>query len=274
MLDTTHHPNLQRSLGEAFVAFERRRGATRLADLRMAGSAKVMFPRVPGDVPEVVLLNTSGGLTGGDRLSLCLQVGAGCRVLATTQTAERGYAALGKPARVLVRAHVGAGARLDWMPQETLLYQTADLQRHTEIELAADAECLVAECLVLGRQAMGETLRSASLRDHRMIRRDGRPVWAESFFLDDGVLADGSGALLNGARALAVVCLVARGAEDAVAPLRAMLGARGAVSGWDGRCVVRLSAPDGWPLRQDLAQVLQILTGRMLPRVWQSGGIQ
>ncbi|WP_040671872.1 urease accessory protein UreD [Rhodobacter ferrooxidans] len=271
MLDTTHPPRMQRSRGTAMVAFHHARGATRLADLAMAGSAKVMLPRVPGDVPEVVLLNTSGGLTGGDRLSFQLQIGAGCRVLATTQTAERGYAALGVPAQVLVRASIGAGARLDWLPQETLLYQDAHLERRTEIDLATGAECLLAESLVLGRQAMGETLRSATLQDRRMIRRDGRPVWADSFYLDGGVLADGSAALLNGARALAVVCLVAQGAEDAVGPVRAVLG-DGAVSGWDGRCIVRLCAPDGWPLRQQLAQVLRILTGRQLPRVWQGGG--
>ena len=86
------------------------------------------------------------------------------------------------------------------------------------------------------------------------------------------MLTSASPALLNGARALAVVCLVAQGAEDAVGPVRTALDF-GAAPGWDGRCIVRLSAADGWPLRQQLARVLHILTGRALPRVWQSGGI-
>jgi urease accessory protein len=272
MLDAIQHIAMQRSHGEARVSFRLRDGAARLADLRQAGSGKVMFPRTSGPVPEAVFLNTSGGLTGGDRLDYGLDIGAGCRVLATTQTAERGYCSLGMPAQIRLTAGLGAGARLDWLPQETILYQGSSLHRRTEIDLAEGASCLIAESLILGRRAMGETLGQAELLDQRMIRRNGRPVWAESFRLTPEVLASPSPALLNGARAMAVVCLVAQGAEDAVGPVRAVLGDGGAASGWDGKCVVRLVAGDGWPLRQQLARILRVLTGRDLPRVWQGGG--
>ena len=69
-----------------------------------------------------------------------------------------------------------------------------------------------------------------------------------------------------------MVCLIAQGAEDAVGPVRAVLE-RGAASGWEGRCVVRMTAPDGWTLKRELARVLHILSGRPLPRVWASGGV-
>lgn len=273
MLDSINQTQMQRSRGVAKVGFSSRHGRTALAELHQAGAAKVMLPRVSGDVPEVVLLNTSGGLTGGDHLAFSMEIGAACRVSATTQTAERGYASMGNAARLTIRANLGAGARLDWMPQETILFQGANLHRSTEIDLVAGASCVLAESLVLGRQAMGETLHQSTLHDQRIIRREGRPFWAETFRLNDSTLADGSAALLAGSRALAVICLIAQGAEDAVGPVRTALGAGAAVSGWDGRCVVRLSAADGWPMRLQLAQVLKILTGRPLPRVWQSGGL-
>ncbi|QCO57704.1 urease accessory protein UreD (plasmid) [Pseudorhodobacter turbinis] len=273
MLDEIDQSQMQRSYGLADLGFTKRNGRVALDVLRQEGAAKVMLPRVAGDVPEAVFLNTSGGLTGGDHLRLSMDVGAGCRVLATTQTAERGYAVSSGAARLDIRARVGAGGRLDWMPQETILFQNANLHRTTEIDLAAGAECLLAESLVLGRAAMGETLHHAGLQDHRIIRRKGRPLWAEGLRLNADVLADRSAALLRGDRAFAVVCLIAQGAEDAVGPLRAALGAGAAVSGWDGRCVLRISAADGWPMRQQLARVLKILTGRALPRVWQSGGL-
>ncbi|WP_050525750.1 urease accessory protein UreD [Pseudorhodobacter aquimaris] len=273
MLDEIDQSQMQRSYGVAAVGFSKRRGRIALDGLRQEGAAKLMLPRVAGDVPEAVFLNTSGGLTGGDHLRLSMDVGAGCRVLATTQTAERGYASSGGAARIGVRATLGAGARLDWMPQETILFQNANLHRTTEIDLAKGAECLLTESLVLGRAAMGETLHQADLHDRRIIRREGRPLWAENFRLSADVLADRSAALLRGDRAFAVVCLIAQGAEDAVGPIRAALGEGAAVSGWDGRCVLRISAADGWPMRQQLARVLKILTGRALPRVWQSGGL-
>lgn len=163
----------------------------------------------------------------------------------------------------------GAGARLDWLPQETLLYQSCHLNRRTEIDLGREAECLLAETLILGRHAMGEVTTSAHLTDHRLITRQGRPVWAEALCLTPDVLTSQSPALLNGA--LAVVCLVAQGAGDAVGPVRAALDF-GAASGWDGRCVVRLAAADGWTLKTQLARAVRILTGRPLPRVWASGG--
>ena len=274
MPDGSDQMGMQRSQGAALATFARRRGAVRLCDLHQSGSAKVLFPRGGEDVPEVVFLNTSGGLTGGDRLSYDLALDRDCRVLATTQTAERAYDASGPPARVTVSARVGPGSRLDWLPQETLLYQSAHLIRRTTIDLAPDAACLLAETVVLGRHAMGERLTDADLSDHRLITRQGRPVWAEHLTLTPGVLTNPSPALLNGARAFGVICLVAQGAEDAVGPVRAALNLgpalSAAVSGWDGKCVVRLTAADGWPLKQQLARVLRVLTGRALPRVWQS----
>ncbi len=270
MLDAHHPPPHQRSRGRGFASFA---GAqTRLVDLHQSGSAKVMLPRTAGPIPEVVYLNTSGGLTGGDQIDYALDLGPGCRALATTQTAERAYASTGETARMTFTATVAAGARLDWMPQETLLYQSSHLTRRTTIDLAADAECLLAEMVILGRPAMGETVTNARLTDHRQITRAGRTVWAESLSLTPDVLTSPSPALLHDARAFAVICLVAQGAEDAVTPVRAAL-AFGAASGWDGKCVVRLAAPDGWSLKRQVAKVLHILTGQALPRVWASGGI-
>ena len=276
MFDQPQSHPIQRSKGHAFAAFGMRQGRVRLADLAQAGSAKLMLPRVDGDVPEAVFLNTSGGLTGGDAISFALQVGDGVRLTASTQTAERAYASNQGAAQMQVSATVGAGGRLDWLPQETILYQASNLHRCTEIDLAETATCLTSESLVLGRAAMGETLTSARLHDHRMFRRAGRPVWSETFLIDDAVLARrDSAALLAGAQALGLVALVAQGAEDATAPLLALpsvAGARLSASGWDGRCLVRVLAPDGLTLRKQMAQIIKTLSARPLPRVWLSGG--
>lgn len=262
---------MQRSHGTAMVSFRCLDGRARLVDLAQQGSAKAMLPRVAG-VPQVVFLNTSGGLTDGDALSYRLDLAAGCHVTATTQTAERVYASRGDAAQAQVRAIVGAGGHLDWLPQETILFEASHLARDTRIDLAAGASCLLTETVILGRHAMGETLTQAQLTDSRMIRRQGRPVWAETLRIDAAVLADASAALLGQARAFAVIALIAQGAEDAVSRLRDALtepGCEAAASGWDGKCIARIMARDGWPLRRQIAQALAVLRVGPLPRVWQ-----
>jgi urease accessory protein len=270
---TAHQPIplMQRSHGAAAVSFDLSAGRARLRDLAQAGSAKVLLPH-GGAVPEVVFLNTSGGLTGGDRLSYRVALGAGVRAVATTQTAERAYRAASGMAQVSVVASVGDGGWLDWLPQETILFQASALHRNTRLDLGADAGCLLLESVVLGRAAMGEVVDHLTFRDRREVWRQGRPVIIEPFGLDDATLRAGT-AVLDGARAFASLAMVARGASDAVGLVRAVLdepGVQGAASGWDGRLTLRLCAADGWPLRRQILRVLEVLRqGRPLPRVWQ-----
>lgn len=273
MFDQAAPPLLQRSAGAAMARFDLRAGSTILADLRQEGCAKVMLPRSFGPVPEAVFMNTAGGLTGGDSLSYAITLGAGTTVCATTQTAERAYASTGSAAQVQVSANLGAKARLDWLPQETILFEAAHLRRKTHVNLADGASVLLVESLALGRRAMGEVLRRAHITDQRTITRNGRPFWAETLRLDAGSLArSNEAALLGGARAMAVIAFIASGAEDAAPTLRALgqiSGAQMAVSGWDGRCLIRITATDSWPLRAQMIRVISTLRAAPMPRVWQ-----
>lgn len=250
-------------------------GGTRLTRLYQQGSAKAMLPRVPGGLPEVVFLNTAGGLTGGDDLGYALDLGEGARAVATTQAAERAYRSLGgPPARVGVTLTAGPGAVLHWLPQETILYDRSALHRRTRVELASDARLVLAETLVLGRTAMGERLASVDLSDWREVRRDGRPVLVEPLRLTDAVLAErGSPAVLGQAVALATLALVDPLAEDRLAAVRECLhslpeGVEAAASAWQGRLLVRALGRDAFALRRVVAACLPVLTGAPLPRVW------
>lgn len=273
MFDLAPNTQMQRSHGRAMAAFSLRGGVIRLDDLAQSGSAKAIMPRVFSAVPEVVFLNTSGGLTGGDSLTFALDIGSGAQVLATTQTAERAYATTGDAGQVRVGAQVGAGAHLDWLPQETILFEAAHITRRTEIDLDVGASALLVESIVLGRQAMGEVPKQARLTDHRIMRREGRPFWCDTFRLGPDVLAHkDSPAILGGARAMAVIAFAAQNAQDCAAPLRALPvqgGAQMAISGWNGRCIIRITATDGWPLRQQIIRVITTLRAAPMPRVWQ-----
>lgn len=266
---------LQRATGRAAVTLTADPcGETRLLRLHQSGSAKAFLPNVHGAAPEVVFLNTAGGLTGGDRLAFALTLGDGTTAVGTTQTAERAYASAGGRATMQVSLRLGAGAALDWLPQETILYDRSTLARRTEADLGPGARLLIAETVTLGRAAMGETVQHLEFSDWREVRRAGRPVLVDPLRLAAETLRAGAAAL-GSARAMAMIALVAEGAEAAVEQVRACLPARdeggveAAASGWGGRLVVRLLGPDLLAVKRAVARVLGVIRGRELPRVWQ-----
>lgn len=260
---------LQRSHGEAHISLH----GGRLIELRQSGSGKVMLPRTHAAVPEIVFLNTSGGLTAGDRLDYSLSLGTGMSARATMQTAERAYRAEGGRACATVTLELGRGASLDWLPQETILFDGSALQRQTRVEMADDARFLGIETVVLGRAAMGEIVARLALEDTRTVRRGGRLLLVDPFRLTDASLQRAGGkALLDGARAFATLIFVGRDTDAALAALRAELdepGVEGAASGFDGRLVLRCLAADAWPLRRQMLRLIARLDPGGVPRCWQ-----
>lgn len=260
-----------RAVGEARLSVALRDGLTRIAGLRLQGSLKVLFPHGAGDPMEAVVLNTAGGLTGGDRMRLSLAAEAGARLVVTSQAAERAYRALGgQVARVDVRIAAGPGARVDWLPQETILYDGARLARRLRVDLEGDARFLAVEALVFGRAAMGERVGALSFADRWEIRRDGRLVMADAVRIEGDAAAlmarAGAG---GGAGAVATLVLCARDAEASLEVVRAALGEAGAASlVRPGVVVARAVAPDSFLLRKALVPAIEGVTGTGLPRVW------
>jgi urease accessory protein len=260
-----------RAIGRVTLEVAASGGVTRRARVREEGSLRVRCPGPPAPELEAVIVNTAGGVAGGDHFALDVNVAPGARLVVTTAAAEKVYRTLGPAATIEVRLAVGAGGTLAWLPQETILFDRSRLMRSIEIDLAADARLLLAEAIVFGRSGMGERVTESTLFDRWRVRRDGTLVHAEALRLD-GNVADklSAPAIANGGVALATV-LVAPG-DDAVTTVVRALGEkyRGEVgaSAWNGLAVVRLCASDGAALRHDLVAVMTALRGAMLPRLW------
>lgn len=270
MFDTSRiSAPMQRSHGAARVVL----GPRGLIDLAQSGSAKAMLPRLNTGLPEIVFLNSSGGLASDDRLSFSVDLRAAARALATTQTAERAYRAKDGPAEAKVHLQVGAGGWLDWLPQETILFDGARLRRDTQVDLAEAAGCLLLEMVVLGRLARGETLSHLLLHDRRQVRRGGRLIHHDALALDDAALARADrAAMLGSARAMATICMIAPHAPDLLNTARAALtqpGVTAAASAPPGRLILRLLAAHDWPLRKQINHLLRVLRPDPLPRIWQ-----
>ena len=269
-------PALQRATGAGRIAVKSEDGVTRLARLYQDGCAKIRLPTDRAALGlEAVLINTSGGLTGGDRMSWRVDAEAGARLTLTTQACEKIYRARPSPGRdgraeVAVSLNAADGARIDWLPQETILFDQAALARTMEADLATEARLLVVEAVILGRTAMGETVRAGALRDRWRIRRQGKLVFADDLRFEGPVAQVAALApTLAGGKAFASLLLVADDAERFLAPLRAAIGPGGGASAFDGKLFARIVAPDGLNLRRALLPAIAALRdGEPCPRVW------
>jgi urease accessory protein len=268
-------PQSLRSRGVVELEFRRRGAATAVARAYQAGCSRMRLPRVEaaGEAPCAVLINTAGGLAEGDAVDQAIRWGEGTRAVVTTQAAEKVYRALSQGARIAMRMEVAPGAVAEWLPQETILFDGARLQRETRILLAEDVSFLGVEAIVLGRAARGERMRAGSLRDRLRIWRGGRLVYADALTLDADVQSlMARPALGGGASAMAVLVHAAPGVGGMIDPVRDALASahgRAAASTWNGLLAVRLLAADGETLRHDIGLALAALRdGRPLPRVW------
>jgi urease accessory protein len=255
--------DLQRSVGRLALEIAASGAVVRR---REEGCAKLRMPtRVSGQSPEAIIINTSGGLAGGDRLEIDVQ--AASDLCLTTQAAEKVYRSLSDETRISTRLSGHVAARLLWLPQETILFDGARLERSLEVDLQENAGLLVVESIVLGRKAMGESLTDFSFHDRWRIRRGGRLIYADDLRFDPARVL--GAAALDGARAFATLVFVGAAVADFLEPLREIFAGRGGVSTWDGKLVARLTGVDGFDLRKTLIPALTLLAApNELPKVW------
>jgi len=265
--------------GGARVTLRDDAGTTRLVELWHHDPMRVLLPEpVDDEIPHVVLLNTAGGLVGGDSLRTAIGLGDRARALVTGQAAEKVYRSDGPDVAIRTSLSAGRDAWLEWMPQETILFEASRLDRGLAIDLAAGARCLAGETLVFGRRARGETIARAWLRDRWEIRREGRLAWADAFALRP----DEPGALdapfaLDGAAAMATLAYCGADAPARLEGLREALAGHGA--GIAASCLgeillVRGLSRDAQALRRAVAEAWRFLRAAggslpaRLPRLW------
>ena len=267
-------PAYVRADGGVRLRFGRVGARTHRLELAESGGYRARFPTTFDASCEAVLINTGGGMAGGDAMRVAAVLEAGSDAVITSQAAEKIYRSQGTDTRIETALTLKAGASLAWLPQESILFSGARLARNLTVDLAADARLVACESVFFGRSAMGEAMLRGSLRDRWRIRREGKLVFADDLRLEGAVAASlARPAIAAGARASAT--LVAVGPEHLLGldDLRGLLadalpdveGGAGIVS---DLLVVRLLSPDAQALRRALVTLLGHLTGRALPRTW------
>lgn len=264
-------PAFVRAAGSVRGHFERTGSSTRLVDNYETGGLRLKIPRY-GQECEAVVLNTAGGMTGGDVANLRFTAGRKAKVRITTQSAEKIYRSEGKHVRIAMHLTVGESANLAWIPQETILFDGSRLDRTLTVECAESASVILVEMTVFGRLACGERLKTGSFNDRWRIRRGDALVFAEDVRLSGDISEiAGKSATGNGAAAIATLLYVSPKAEKSLQSLRAVLPSSRVdcgASGWNGLLVARFAGRDPFQVRMAVAEAIRRLARRELPRVW------
>jgi urease accessory protein len=265
---------LQRVDATGRISTRRVDGRTRLERLYQDGASRIRLPTVDADPLEAILINMAGGLTGGDRIVWEAEVGEGSSLVLTTQACEKAYRSTGDMATSACRLVINEGARLSWLPQETILYSGCAFSRSIHVDMAPDANLLLVEASVFGRRAMGESMETASFADRWRVEVAGRMVHAEDIRFS-GRVAETSraSAVLGSHCAMATILMVGPASEGKASAARDVFGAEISLSHWQvggtGKLLARLTAPDSYELRKRLIPLIELLNGRAgLPKTW------
>ena len=246
-------------------------GVTRRGALHESGSLRVRFPSPDGEGLSAVFVNTAGGVAGGDRFDIAIAAGEGAQLTLTTAAAEKVYRASDRASELSIALKVANGAKLAWLPQETILFDRARLSRRIVVDLAEGASLLLCEVVVFGRAAMGETMQQGAFVDRWCVRRGGKRVFSETVRLE-GKFADklAKPAIAKGAAAIGTL-LIVPGDEALLTPLRiisASAAGEVGVSAWNGFAMARFCAQDAARLRADIVAMLRRASQGPLPRLW------
>lgn len=271
-------PSFQRARGLCRLQLrappvDARPNSTVVGRLFQEGSAKMrVMAQEPNGGLTVALINTAGGLTGGDRFEWCVELDDEAKCTAVTQAYEKIYRSEGDAATVGVTLNLGCGAWLDWLPQETILFNGARLYRTFDIHVAYGARLLAIDAVLLGRRAMGEHTPYVHLRDRWRVWNGDDLVFADEVRLDQSLVA--GAALLNGSGAYASVLYIGDDHAERASIVRNLIEAgrdhvQGGASAFGGKLFCRMLARDGFALRKVLIPIMQALRdGEPLPRLW------
>ena len=274
-----HDPAL-RALGRLRLEVRSAGGRSVLSRLYQQAPCRALMPdTAPGAPFEAVLVNTAGGLVGGDQLATEIEIGPDAAATLTTAAAEKLYRSTGADCAVETRLSLASGAWLEWLPQETILFDGSRLRRSLTATLAPGARLLAAEMVVFGRAARGERFARGFLHDSWTIRSGDQLIWADAIRLEDPVEAH-RGRAFGFGKAAGYATLLHAGPQAAgflpvARELAAAAPAEGGATMVGGVLLLRFIAEDAVRLRASVIAAAGGLRAAIaglpaaLPRVWQ-----
>lgn len=272
--DSVSDDQLQRSHGAARLAFANRDNRNSIVERYASAPVRILTPSVQGGIPEAVLANTSGGIAGGDTSHIDILVAQNAQALVTGQAAEKIYRSIDMPASIRTVIKIEDGSTLEYLPQESILFDGAKLNRAVNISLGARSCLLLSEMFVLGRWAMNEDFTRGIFLDRWSIDVAGQPIWREGLRIEGGLSSLSSSLGFANARALATIFYAGANAAEVLGLARDVIGPMGGATIVRGMLVVRMLGNEAGMLKQQLGEIISIIRASALgrpaevPRVW------
>jgi urease accessory protein len=272
--DSVSDDQLQRSHGAARLAFANRDNRNSIVERYASAPVRILTPSVQGGIPEAVLANTSGGIAGGDTSHIDILVAQNAQALVTGQAAEKIYRSIDMPASIRTVIKIEDGSTLEYLPQESILFDGAKLNRAVNISLGARSCLLLSEMFVLGRWAMNEDFTRGIFLDRWSIDVAGQPIWREGLRIEGGLSSLSSSLGFANARALATIFYAGANAAEVLGLARDVIGPMGGATIVRGMLVVRMLGNEAGMLKQQLGEIISIIRAAALgrpaevPRVW------
>lgn len=240
-------------------------------DIAESGPLRVRFPRVREERLEAILINTAGGIVGGDKLEFQIEAREDASLSITSQAAEKIYRSNGLTSRISVSLKAESGSELFWLPQETILFDRARVEREIEADVSSEGSLSICEAVVFGRDAMGEKVSRGLLRDRWRIHRDRKLIFADALTLDGDIKSTlNRRAAMNGKIAMATMVCVSKDAMSRLDAVREVLigeGMEAGASAFEGMLVARILAEDSIALRSAVLSALEA-AGTPPPRAY------
>ncbi|RON25365.1 urease accessory protein UreD [Pseudomonas lini] len=261
---------------ELELGYARFGDSTRPVQRRHKGPLRVQ-KHLYAEGPEVcqhIIVHPPGGIAGGDRLDISASVGTDAWAQITSPGAAKWYRAAG-PAYQKLDLHVAAGATLEWLPQETIIFSDAQAELSTSIDLEGDARLFYWDVVALGRPASGERFDLGHFQAHLDIRRDGQLLWHERQRIvgGDGLLDSPIG--LDGQPVFATLLVTGEIDSELLEKCRSLSNdVRGDLTQLPGLLVARCLASEALLARGWLIDLWRLLRPALLgreavpPRIW------
>lgn len=200
------------------LRFAARAGRTAMVERRHEGPLRVQKPLYPeGTICHGVVLHPPAGVAGGDLLDIDIALQPGTHAVLATPGATKWYKSLGRDAAQQVRIEVAAGARLDWLPQENIVFDDARARIATDVVVAPGGSAIGWDAVVLGRLASGERWASGTLRLDTRVAGPDRTLWIEQSHFDAASPLRGALAGMDGLPILGTLWAVGQGATQELA---------------------------------------------------------
>ena len=255
--------NYQRAKGKLKISFMNSNDETSIHDLYQSGALKVLIPKSKSKYAEAVLINTGGGIVGGDNLSIEVEAAKKTNTWITTQASEKVYKSSSEQSILNTKVTLEDNSTLFWCPKETILFHNSKLIRNLDFDIKSSSKLLIIENIVFGRLASGELNADCFFSDHWRIKRDEKLIFAENFLFEDKKTMYRK-TNLGDYRSLLNIVYVSKDSNNYLNKMRNIISAGnifGEASCWNDFIYLRALANNTVEFKKTIEEILILLVG-------------